>query len=147
MTTLTPQFLEKCGYNMISIDDVVSCFNDIISAHRRIIITWHNPAANTYSPQVDRILLKSFKLFPTLDSTSTEDAIHFYDHFQELTMSHLIALMPFNAIVLKHRYEGLCIPGLGMQQYANSSKALMEFLPRLIPGTLSSRFNATLAAV
>ncbi len=55
--------------------------------------------------------------------------------------------MPFDLIVLKHRFEGLCIPGLGTRRYADMSRALMDFLPRLIPGTLSSRINATLAAV
>jgi hypothetical protein len=109
--------------------------------------TWHNPVANTYGPQVDRILLKLFKLFPTLDSTITKDLVHFYDRFQELTTSHLIALMPFDAVVLKNRYEGLCILSLGTRRYAELSKALMDFLPHLIPGTLSLQFNATLAAV
>jgi hypothetical protein len=64
--------------------------------------TWHNPVANTHGPQVNHILLKLFKLFPTLDSTITEDVIHIYDRFQELTTSHLIALMPFGAVVLKN---------------------------------------------
>jgi hypothetical protein len=35
----------------------------------------------------------------------------------------------------------------GTRRYADMSRALMDFLPRLIPGTLSSRINATLAAV
>jgi hypothetical protein len=55
--------------------------------------------------------------------------------------------MPFDAIVLKNPFEGLCIPGLGMRRYAEMSWALMDFLLQLIPGTLLSRINATLAAV
>jgi hypothetical protein len=55
--------------------------------------------------------------------------------------------MPFDSIMLKNRYKGLCIPGLGTQCYADSSRALMDFLLHLIPGSLSSWINATLAAV
>jgi hypothetical protein len=102
VATLHPGFSEKCGYNMISCEDVVMCFNNIIFAHRWIMTTWNNPVANTYGPQVDCILLKLFKLFLILDSTIAEDAVHFYYCFQELTTSHLIALMPFNAFVLKN---------------------------------------------
>jgi hypothetical protein len=55
--------------------------------------------------------------------------------------------MPFDSIVLKNRYEGLFIPGLGTCRYAVCGRALMDLLPRLLPGSLSSRINATLAAV
>jgi hypothetical protein len=54
--------------------------------------------------------------------------------------------MLFDAVVLKNQYKGLCIPGLGTWHYAESSKALMDFLQHLIPGILSLQFNATLAA-
>jgi hypothetical protein len=59
---------------------------------------------------------------------------------------HLMAIMPFNLIMLKNRDKGLCIPGLGTRGYADLSRALMDFLPCLIPGSLPSRINATLAA-
>ncbi len=143
---LTASFLGNCGYNMILTKDVVTCFNDIISAHRRIRESLHNPVMNTFGPQVDRILLKSFKLFPQLDSTATEDVVNFYNHPQELSTSHLLAIMQLSTIVLKNCLEGLCIPGLGTQRYADSRQALMDFLPCLIPGTLSSHINATLVA-
>jgi hypothetical protein len=55
--------------------------------------------------------------------------------------------MPFDAITLKHGFKGLCIPGLGVQCYTGMAKALIDFLPRLIPGSLSLQFNATLALV
>ena len=144
---LTPGFLANCGYTTVSSDDVVGCLNEIISAHRRISETWTNPSTNTSGPQVDRILLKSFKLFPKLESLATEDVVSFYDRFQELSTAHLIALMPFDSIKLTNRYEGLFIPGLGTRKYSECGRALMDFLPRLIPGSLSSRLDATLAAV
>ena len=82
-----------------------------------------------------------------MDSTATKDVVNFYNCLQELSTSHLLAVMPFNTIILKNCLEGLCIPGLGTQQYADSSRALMDFLPCLIPGTLSLCVNATLATV
>jgi hypothetical protein len=144
--TLTAGFLERCGYNMLSSDDIVRSFNEIIAAHCCLVETWFNPTANTYGPQIDRILLKSFKLFPQLDFLDMANFFNFYDRFQELLNPHLMALMPFDSIVLKNHYEGLFIPSLGTHHYAACGKALMDFLPCLIPGNLSSRINAMLAA-
>jgi hypothetical protein len=86
---LDMSYLVHCGFNMISTDDVITCFNNIISSHCWIRDTWHNPVANTNGPQGDCILLKSFKLFPILESMVTEDIVNFYDWFQELSTSHL----------------------------------------------------------
>jgi hypothetical protein len=61
VTVLTASFLEKCGYHMILSNDVVTNFNNIISAHRCIGESWHNPGINMYGPQVNRILLKYSK--------------------------------------------------------------------------------------
>jgi hypothetical protein len=55
--------------------------------------------------------------------------------------------MPFDAIMLRNRFEGLCIPGLGVMRYAAMGKALMELLPHLISGCLSPQINAALASV
>jgi hypothetical protein len=73
--------------------------------------------------------------------------VNFYDRLQELSNPHLLPLIPFNSIILKYRFEGLFPPGLGTRRYATCGRALMDFLPRLIPATLSSRVNATLTAV
>jgi hypothetical protein len=100
--TLTAGFLANCGYNMLPLDNVVGSLNKITSAHRRIWDTWYNPTANTYGPQIDCILLKSFKLFPTIKSLATEDVVNFYDCFQDLSTPHLLAIMPLDSIVLKN---------------------------------------------
>jgi len=62
-------------------------------------------------------------------------------------MGYCLALMPFDAVVLKNRFEGLCPPGLGLIRYAAMSKGFMELLPLLVPVTLSPQVSATLAAV
>ena len=95
---ITPHFLQLCGYDSFTADDVLTCFNDIISAHDTIYHLWSNPTTTTYGPQVGRILQKSIKLFPTLTSTSTDDVVEFYDRLQEVTPSHLIGLVPFDAV-------------------------------------------------
>jgi hypothetical protein len=75
--------------------------------------SWYNALSQTSGPQINRILLKSFKLFRQLETLGTNDIVNFHDRFQELSTPHLMALMPFDFIVLKHGYEGLFIPGLG----------------------------------
>ena len=62
-------------------------------------------------------------------------------------MGYALALMPFDAVILKNRFEGLCPPGLGLVRYAAMSKGFMELLPWLIPGSLSPQVSATLASV
>jgi hypothetical protein len=76
-----------------------------------------------------------------------EDVVTFYDRLQEVSMGYVIAIMPFNTIVLVHQFEGLYLPGLGLVKYATMGKALMELLTWLIPGILSPQINVTLAMV
>ena len=132
---------------MILRNDLITCFNKIISAHRHIQESWHNPVTNTYGPQVDRIVTKSLKLLPTLDSATTEMMVDFYDHLQESATSLAIAIMLFDTVMIRNGLEGLCVPGLGIDKYHVMSKALMELLPRLISGNLSPQINAALASV
>jgi len=115
--------------------------------HRRILELWHNPISHTFGPQIDRIITTSLKLLPTLTSTTTENVVDFYDRLQESTTGLLIALMPFDAIMLTNRFEGLCVPALGIRRYQLMGRALMELLPRLVPGSLSPQINATLSSV
>ncbi len=76
-----------------------------------------------------------------------DDVVNFYDRLQEVGLCYVIAVLPFNAIILTHGFEGLCPPGLGLIRYAATSKALMDLVPRLILGSLSPQLNATLALV
>jgi hypothetical protein len=145
--TLTSGVLRKIGYKKISSSNVVSCHNDIIAVHRRILKLWHNPVSHTFSPQVDRIITKSLKLLPSLASLTTENVVDFYDRLQESTTGLIIAIMPFGAIMLTNRFEGLCVPALGVRRYQLMSRALMELLPCLIPDTLSPQINAALSSV
>ena len=144
---LTHAILAKCGYNQIPSSDIVTCHNDIIAVHRRVRDLWYNPTTHTYGPQVERIMSKSLKLLPMLDLASTETMVEFYDHLQEAATGLAIAIMPFDSVMIRNGLEGLCVLGLGVDRYLVMSKALMELLPRLVPGTLSPQINAALASV
>jgi hypothetical protein len=147
--TLTKEDIQACGYAQVkaSIEDVVVCYNDIIFVHNKVSGLWYNGYAHTLGPQVDKILQKLLSVFPCLESLRVEDVITFYDRLQEVSMGYVIAIMPFDAIVLVHQFEGLCPLGLGLVKYAAMGKVLMELLPWLIPGSLSPQINATLALV
>ena len=148
-TLLTEDVLQDCGYSHIkaSVEDVVVCYNDIILVHNKVRELWYNAYAHTSGPQVDKILHKSLSVFPKLTSMRVEDVVGFYDRLQEVSMGYCLALLPFDAIVLKNRFEGLCPPGLGLIRYAAMCKAFMELLPWLLPVTLSPQVSAVLASV
>jgi hypothetical protein len=147
--TLTEDILAARGFAQATanVEDVVVCYNDIILAHRKITELWYNSYAHTSGPQVDKIIQKSLSVFPRLESTKVDDVVNFYDCLQEVVLCYVIAVLPFDAIILTHGFEGLCLPGLGLVRYAAMSKALMELVPRLIPGSLSPQLNTTLALV
>ena len=114
--TLTEDILQDCGYSTIkaTVDDVMVCYNDIILVHHKVMELWYNAYAHTSGPQVDKVLQKSLSVFPKLSSMRVEDVVGFYDRLQEVSMGYCLALMPFDAVVLKNRFEGLCPPGLGL---------------------------------
>jgi hypothetical protein len=149
VTTLTEDILEARGFSQVTanVEDVVVCYSDIILAHRKVTELWYNTYAHTYGPQVDKIIQKSLSVFPLLESTKVDDVVDFYDRLQEVCLCYVIELLPSDAIVLAHGFESLCPPGLGLVKYAAMSKALMELVPRLIPGGLTPQVNATLASV
>jgi hypothetical protein len=149
IATLTDVDIQDCRYGQVkaTTEDAVVCYNDIILAHRKVCELWFNGYAHTSGPQVDKILQKIPLGFPCLESTRVDNVVAFYDHLQEVSLGYIIAIIPFDAIVLAHWFKGLCPPGLGLVKYAAMGKALMELLPWLIPGSISPQVNATLALV
>jgi hypothetical protein len=115
--------------------------------HQKVQELWYNSYAHTTGPQIDRILQESLAIFPRLESTTTANVVTFYNQLQEVGLNHLLALMPFDAIMLQYHFKGLCPPGLGLTKYSAMSKGLMEVLPWLIPGSTSLQINAALALV
>ena len=76
-----------------------------------------------------------------------DNVVNFYDRLQEVSMGYSLALMPFDAIVLNHKFEGFCPPGFRPIRYAAMCKGFMKLLPWLVPVTLSPQVSGVLALV
>ncbi len=147
--TLDIPFIHLCGYQKISpaaAEDVLLCYRDIQQVHKKVHQGWTNPRTQISGPSVERILEKGILVFPKLTTLTAKDTVHFYDKLQELLAGYLLPLMPFDVIRLDFNFEGLFVPGLGTECYADCAAALMEVLPRLIP-TLDSEVQVAISAV
>jgi hypothetical protein len=149
ISTHMEEIIQKCGYTGIkaSIETADMCYNNFIAVHHKVRELWYNGYSHTTGPQIDWILQKLFAIFPRLDSLCTADVINFFDQCQEVSMNHLLALIPFDAILLHFQFKGLCPMGLGIIIYGAMSKGPMVLLPWLILGTLSSQVSMALALV
>ena len=79
----------------------------------------------------------SRKQFPiSLKSLDARVAVNFYDRLQKISAGYFLPLMPFDAIKLSFKFEGLCPPGLGTSRYGEIGSVLMDILPRLLPATI-----------
>ncbi len=123
------------------------CYSDTMLVHHKIRELWYNHYTHTSGPQVDKILQKSLTVLPKSESLRVEDVVTFYNRLQEISMCYVLALVPFNAIVLPAQFEGLCPPGLGLIQYTAMCKAFMKLLPWLSSGSLSPQISGVLASV
>ena len=56
--TLLEQDIQVHGYASIDFNDVVLCFNDIISLHIKVIATWTNTRTQFSGPLVEHIMEK-----------------------------------------------------------------------------------------
>ncbi len=147
--TLEIHFIHSCSYQSISpatAEDVLLCYRDIIQVHKKVRQGWTNRRTHVSGPSLERILEKGLAVFPKLKTLTAKDAVNFYDKLQELLAGYLLPLMPFNVIRLEFNFEGLFVPGLGTECYADCAAALMEVLPRLLP-TLDSKIEVAIAAV
>ncbi len=148
--TLSERFIHNCGYasfsDTLSAKDVIICYNEIQQIHWKVLQLWENPQSYATGPSIERILKKGLWVFPKLCSLETHNAVEFYNKFQELSALYLLPIMPFGAVRLKSNFEGLFIPGLGTERYAECAVAMMEVLPRLIP-TLYTKVQAKLLSI
>jgi hypothetical protein len=132
---------------MILTADVVTCFKDIISALRCILGILAQPGH-------EHVWTTSKQNPPEIFQIISPVRLNGYQRcckFLRLSTGTLHWPSSCNYAVQRHRTEEslkrLCIPGLGTQRFADSSWTLMDFLPCLIPGTLSLHVNATLTVV
>jgi hypothetical protein len=118
---LTVHFIHNCGYqsfsNTVSPEDVLICFGKIQQIHRKVTQSWYNPRTLVSGPSVARILDKGLQAFLKLRMLDVQDAVEFYDKFQDLSKDYLLPLMPFDAVRPGNNYEGLFVLGLGTLRY------------------------------
>jgi hypothetical protein len=115
-------------------DNVVLCFNDIISLHTKVLASWTNPRTQLSGPSVERIVEKAVpSVLPKLEGLMAAEMVMFYENLQKILFVYLLPLMPVDALNLTLGFEGLCPPGLGTCQYADIYRTLMEVLPCLLP--------------
>ncbi len=134
LPTLTIGDIRERGYTSINTDDVVLCFNDIISLHSKVLSSWTNPRYQQSGPTIDQIVEKAVPtILPKLEGLSAAELVSWYDNLHKNSSVYLLPLMPFNAINLWLGFECLCPPGLGCSRYASICRATMEVFPRLLP--------------
>ena len=103
--------------------------------HCKVLQSWYNPPTLVSGTSIERILEKGLPTFSKLRSLKTHDAVEFYGKLQDVSHAYLLPIMPFDAIQLGHNFEGLFVPGLGVQQYHKYATAMFELLPCLLPTT------------
>jgi hypothetical protein len=122
--------IQSRGYAAMNNDDIVLCFNNIISQHAKVMAGWVNTRTQQSGPSIERIVERAVPtIFPKLEGISTAKLVAFYDNLQKMSTVYLLPFMPFDTINLKLGYKGLYRPGLGVHRYAEICNAIMEVLP------------------
>ncbi len=115
LPALTVPDIQSRGYAAMNTDNIVLCFNDIISQHAKVMAGWMNMRTQQSGPSVKLIVERAVPtLFPKLEGTSilTAELVAFYDNLQKISTVYLLPFMPFDTINLKLGYKGLCPTGL-----------------------------------
>jgi hypothetical protein len=134
LSILTIPDIHAYGYMSITSNNVMLCFNDIISMHSKVLASWMNTHTQHSGPSIQRIVKKAIPaILPKLNGLTSVELVLFYDNLQKNSSVYLLLLMPFDAINLRLGFEGLCPPGLGTHCYAVICKAMMEIFPCLLP--------------
>ena len=97
---------------------------------------WFNSRSSRSGPPLEYIIEKAILNFPKLKSLDARVAVDFYDRLQKISAGYLLPLMPFDAIKLSFKFEGLCPPGLGTLRYGEIGSVLMDIVPCLLPATI-----------
>jgi hypothetical protein len=134
LSPLTIEAIRDRGYKSITTDDVMLCYNDIISLHSKVLASWTNTHYQHSGPTIERIVEKAVPtIFPKLEGLLAAELVLWYDNLQKISSVDLLPLMPFDAINLRLGFDGLCPPGLGCSRYADICRAMMEVFPCLLP--------------
>ena len=159
---LSDTFLNNCGFSAslahtsLSCTDLMHAYSNLRAIHTLVLSQWFNGhsstswssgTSGTSGPQVYRLIGKQLSILPKLKDIETSTVIDFYDKLHDVTKHFLIPTVPFDAIIISQGYHALCIPGLGLDKFLASSKALLELLPHLIDSSMSNNINAAFVSV
>jgi hypothetical protein len=92
----------------------------IVDNFRDLVEEWSRPEVNP------KYVLTSFRPLP--EDFNAESFLDWYTHFCFDLKRFFICLVPFDAIVLRWSYVGLCLPGVGETRYMAMGQALFLFL-------------------
>lgn len=109
-------FMLDIGFGVDVIDVVVQDLDSLLMA-------WRTPDIN---PKYTQTLTK-------LDSLSAELFVDWYGHFSFEIQCYSIGLTPFDAIMPKWAYVGLCLPAVGERRYLLMARALYSLLSKVLP--------------
>jgi hypothetical protein len=71
----------------ITSDDVMLCYNDIISIHSKVFTLWTNTCTQHSGPSIERIVEKAIPtIFPKLDGLTSAELVLFYDNLLKIPL-------------------------------------------------------------
>ena len=149
---LDKPLLQKCGYmNLTTHSEVtiILCTEDMIAVHDAVWRAWYQQSQKHgfVGPQTQRILDKHLASLPRLRGTSARELVEFYEALQKKMMPLMVALTPFDAVILKYGFEGLCPPAMGTERYGIMAKAMFDVLPSLLPVSTDSEVSSLISVV
>jgi hypothetical protein len=81
LSILTIPDIQACSYMSNTSEDVMLCFNDIISMHSKVLTSWMNNQTQHSGPSVERIVENAVPtILPKLDSLTSAELVLFYDN-------------------------------------------------------------------
>jgi hypothetical protein len=121
---LSKEFLDSVGFTDASV------YSEIMRLHRVIRQCWHNRQYNSFGPQKESILKSSaFSTRLLLEKFDAPSVVNWYERLVSTCEAFPIGLVPFDAIQFGCRHEGICLPGLGFERYADMASALCTAMP------------------
>jgi hypothetical protein len=91
LSILTIPDIRAHGYMLITSDNVMLCYNDIISMHSKALELWTNTRTQHSDPSIESTVKKAIlTIFPKLDSITSAKLMLFYDNLQKIYLVYLL---------------------------------------------------------
>lgn len=122
----------------LSVDDIQDYLDEMALLELELGLDTHDNIRNSVTNllqdwKTPSISNKHLATFKPLESLSPEDFVVWYSNTRYAVARYDVGLMPFDAIVLKWAFVGLCYPGVGGNRYLQMASALYEILDATLP--------------